>query len=335
MLHKEFQKLYDRYLNHHDLPLHWNELQPVSNIPHMAENAQVDTTLLDKVVVLKLNGGLGTTMGCEGPKSLVHVTPDKTFLDIITQQLQKARVQYHARLPLILMNSAFTDKDTHTALTSRNIPFQSFLQHYFPRLDAETKQPISDCYPPGHGDVYPSFFESGLLDQCLKDGFDYVFISNSDNLGATVSPEILTYMKEKELDFLMEVTPKTERDKKGGAIVHYHDQLILIERSQIPPSHSKSFERSNVFHVFNTNSLWLNLKVLKDKITQSAITLPIIVNKKVIHKKHVIQLETAMGAAISCFEKSGLISVNRDRFLPVKSKEDLAYIRSVATEYFK
>jgi len=44
--------------------------------------------MLDKLVVLKLNGGLGTSMGCKGPKSAISVRDDLTFLDLTVQQIE-------------------------------------------------------------------------------------------------------------------------------------------------------------------------------------------------------------------------------------------------------
>ena len=41
---------------------------------------------LDKTVMIKLNGGLGTSMGLTRPKSLIKVKQGYTFLDIILRQ---------------------------------------------------------------------------------------------------------------------------------------------------------------------------------------------------------------------------------------------------------
>ncbi|KAK7820780.1 utp--glucose-1-phosphate uridylyltransferase [Quercus suber] len=122
--------------------------------------------LLDKLVVLKLNGGLGTTMGCTGPK----------------YNLNK---QYGCNVPLLLMNSFNTHDDTQKS--------------QYPRLVVEDFSPLPSkgvtgkdgWYPPGHGDVFPSLRNSGKLDLLLSQGKEYVFIANSDNLGAVVDLSIL------------------------------------------------------------------------------------------------------------------------------------------------
>lgn len=60
--------------------------------------------------------------------------------------------------------------------------------------------------PPGHGDIYPSLLGSGMLDSLRAEGVKYLFVSNSDNLGATLSLNLLTYFASSGKDFLMEVS---------------------------------------------------------------------------------------------------------------------------------
>ena len=69
--------------------------------------------MLDQLVVIKLNGGLGTSMGCRGPKSVIPVRNDLTFLDLTVQQIEFLNKKYDANVPLVLMNSFNTDEDTH------------------------------------------------------------------------------------------------------------------------------------------------------------------------------------------------------------------------------
>ena len=59
--------------------------------------------------------------------------------------------------------------------------------------------------PPGHGDIYPSLLGSNFLDSLLKEGIKYLFVSNSDNLGATLDLDLLAYFAGSGKSFLMEV----------------------------------------------------------------------------------------------------------------------------------
>merc|ERR1712187_190066 len=98
-----------------------------------------------------------------------------------------------------------------------------FVQNKAPKVNAADFSPVSwptnpehEWCPPGHGDVYPAMLGSGTLDNLLAKGCRYMFVSNSDNLGATMDLKLLTYFVETGAPFMMEVAARTEADKKGG-----------------------------------------------------------------------------------------------------------------------
>lgn len=112
----------------------------------------------------------------------------------------------------------------------------------YPRINKETLLPIAkdvsysgentECwYPPGHGDIYASFYNSGLLDNLIAEGKEYIFVSNIDNLGATVDLYILNHLMNppngKRCEFVMEVTNKTRADVKvkGGGCAGLSERL--------------------------------------------------------------------------------------------------------------
>jgi UTP--glucose-1-phosphate uridylyltransferase len=112
-------------------------------------------------------------------------------------------------------------------------------------------------YPPGHGDLYDSLNNSGLLDMFIKDGKEYMFVSNSDNLGAGVDLNILNFLmspgEKKSPEFLMEVTDKTRADVKGGTLINYDGKLRLLEIAQVPKDHvSKLYAFENKLNYFYT-----------------------------------------------------------------------------------
>jgi len=190
-----------------------------------------------------------------------------------------------------------------------------------------------EWYPPGHGDVYQCLSDSGLLDKYLADGKEWAFISNVDNLGATVDFKILNWAIQHNKDFVMEVTDKTRADIKGGTLVQCkgHSGLRLLEIAQVPKQHVQEFMTIKKFKVFNTNNLWINLKSLKQLLAKPAhfSDIEIICNNKTEKGQRIIQLETAAGAAVASFkEASAAINVPRSRFLPVKSTSDLFVLQS-------
>jgi len=289
-------------------------------------------------VRITLNGGLGTSMGLTGPKSLIDVKDGKTFLEIILQQVQ------HHNVKLALMNSFSTHKDTLLALSKINPPSfpLTFLQHKFPKILQEGMEPSSwpenpdlEWNPPGHGDVYTALYTSGMLKTLLDEGITYAFISNSDNLGAGMDASLLGYFSDNKFPFMMEVAEKTPADLEGGHLArHKTGRLILREIAQCPKEEVGAFKDIRRYGYFNTNNIWINLKFLNDLIEkEKTIRLPMILNPKTLDPRNesspgVFQVETAMGAAISLFEGATAVKVPRSRFFPVKKCSDLLAVRS-------
>ena len=297
---------------------------------------------LPATVMIKLNGGLGTSMGLEAAKSLVTVKDNLSFLDIIIRHAMKLNTR------LLFMNSFSTRDDTLKVIADSDMPPagslpRDFLQHKVPRIDCDTMQPAT-CHdrpqlewcPPGHGDIYIALLSSGVLDRLLEQDIHYAMISNSDNLGASLDEKLLGYLVEEKLPFLMEVTDRTEADKKGGHLAQARDgSLLLRESAQCPKEDRQHFENIKRHRYFNTNNLWINLRVLKDYLDShdSIIDLPLICNRKNIDpgdptSKAVYQLETAMGSAISVFPGAAAVRVPRTRFAPVKTTSDLLLLQS-------
>jgi UTP--glucose-1-phosphate uridylyltransferase len=173
----------------------------------------------------------------------------------------------------------------------------------------------------------------------LDAGYEYAFISNSDNLGAVLDPRILAWFTRAEIPFLMEVTRKTEADRKGGHPARQREsgQLILRETAQTPEEDQESFRDIGKWTHVNTNNLWVNLRRLGETLRErdGVLGLPMIVNKKTVDPSddstpEVFQLETAMGAALGVIEGARVLSVPRTRFAPVKTTDDLLVLRSDA-----
>lgn len=291
---------------------------------------------LKKLVVIKLNGGLGTSMGLSQAKSLIKIKDGMSFLEIIANQIRTFRTRFGVNTPLILMDSFNTQADCAKELErigfSQDLP-TSFLQNKVPRLLKDNLSPISvsdpkeEWCPPGHGDIYLSLKETGILQKLLDLGFEYAFISNGDNLGATIEPHILEYLIEQNLEFAMEMTPKTLADTKGGAIYRKMVDgkfvgLELLETAQVPKENEPEFSGMGKFRTFSTNNLWVNLRALSARLDKGLLNLSLIVNPKNVEGKDVLQLETAMGSAIGNFQKTKGIIIPRDRFAPVKKCED-------------
>lgn len=310
--------------------------------------------LLKQTVILKLNGGLGTGMGLEKAKSLLPVRGEDTFLDLIARQILLLRSQTGGEVPMfMLMNSFSTSADTAAHLAKRfpqlgGTETWELMQNKVPKVLADslepatwTSSPDQEWCPPGHGDIYACLAGSGWLERLLGSGVRYAFVSNSDNLGATLDPAILAWFADSGMPFAMEVTRRTESDKKGGHLaVRLSDgRFLLRESAQCPKADEGHFQNIDQHRYFNTNNLWIDLQALKAALEENdgLIPLPPIMNKKTVDPRDsaspaVVQLETAMGAAIECFAGAGAIEVSRVRFAPVKTTSDLLAVRSDAYE---
>ena len=300
--------------------------------------ADAGRSLLAQSVMIVLNGGLGTSMGLTGPKSLLSVKDGRSFLALTLLQAQTQGAR------LVFMNSFSTHDDTQAAVARLNPPVspQYFLQHKFPKiLQADLSParwpaaPDLEWNPPGHGDIFTALHTSGMLDSLVGDGIRYAFISNSDNLGATLAPSLLGYFAENKLPFMMEAARRTPADLKGGHLArHRNGRLILREIAQCPDDEISAFQDIDRYRFFNTNSLWVDLEVLQDRIGRERILpLPIILNPKTLDPRNsespkVYQVETAMGAAIALFEGAAVVEVPPTRFFPVKKCTDLLAVRS-------
>ena len=327
-------------------------IEGVADLPSL-QNRQVSEkvgTYVGQTAVVKLNGGLGTGMGLDKAKSLLRVRGELTFLDIIVRQFLRLRAELSPELGLFVMNSFSTSDDTLAALAHyREIgdPRQlELLQNRVPKIDVGSLLPVQwpqnpqlEWCPPGHGDIYTALAGQGLL-QALRDrGTQYLFVSNSDNLGATLDLRLLSYFAESGAPFLMEVTRRTAVDRKGGHLARRKTdgQLLLRESAQCPDEDMESFQDIQRHRFFNTNSLWVRLDGLARVLAEGdgVLPLPLIRNEKTVDPRDktspkVYQLETAMGAAIECFEGAGAIEVPRSRFAPVKTTSDLLAVRSDA-----
>jgi UTP--glucose-1-phosphate uridylyltransferase len=328
------------------------EIEPVDELPDADDLPGGDESAggaLDHAVVIKLNGGLGTSMGMTGPKSLVEVKDGLTFLDIIVRQVLGLRERTGARLPLVLMNSFSTREPSLEALgryedVEADVP-PDFVQNKVPKLLADELEPVEwpddpdlEWAPPGHGDLYTALVTSGMLDALLEHGYRYAFVSNSDNLGAVLDARILSWVAHEQLPFAMEVAGRTEADRKGGHIARLKQGgLVLRETAQTPEEDLASLQDVGRHRYVNTNNLWVGLEALRDTLQarDGVLGLPIIVNRKTVDPSEsgstpVVQLETAMGAAIGVFEGARALHVPRRRFAPVKTTNDLLALRSDA-----
>ncbi|MCI1936350.1 MAG: UTP--glucose-1-phosphate uridylyltransferase [Bifidobacteriaceae bacterium] len=353
-----FKHLYHSWEKDESSWIRESDVKPFSDAPcigdvYDAMDSDYALKALSETAFLKLNGGLGTSMGLSKAKSLLPVRMHKgknlRFIDIILGQVTATRRNLGVELPLILMNSFRTSKDTLDVIrrnrnfTQTDVPVE-IMQHQEPKILADSGMPVTwekdpelEWCPAGHGDVFCTLNDSGVLDILSKKGIKYLFISNSDNLGARPSSTVAGYFAKTGASFMVEVAQKTAADVKGGHFVidKKTGRLTLREMSQVHPDDRAEATDITRHPYFNTNNIWVRIDALREKLAEcnGILPLPLIRNEKNVdptdpESPNVIQLETAMGAAIGLFDNSTCLKVDRPRFLPVKTTNDLFIMRS-------
>ncbi|MER6970042.1 UTP--glucose-1-phosphate uridylyltransferase [Nocardioides sp. NPDC000445] len=343
---------YYRQLEHGETGMIPEEtIEPV-DIPSISDAVVTDEeahAAISTTAVIKLNGGLGTSMGMDRAKSLLCVRKGLSFLDVIARQILHMREKYDVRLPLLLMNSFRTSEDSLAALERyQDLPVEGlpleFLQNREPRLLVDDLTPVEwpkdpelEWCPPGHGDIYTALLDTGLLDLLIEQGYERVFVSNSDNLGAVPDEKVAGWFAKSGAPFAIEAVRRTPSDRKGGHFARRKSdgRLILRETAQTLDEDKVALQDLNRHKYCSTNNIWFDLKALKKVLSErdGILGLPLIRNEKTVDPADpktpkVVQIETAMGAAIEVFEGSQLIEVGRDRFVPVKTTNDLLVLRS-------
>lgn len=328
-----------------------SSIEPL-DMPALADmdvSDEVASDAIGRTAVIKLNGGLGTSMGMDRAKSLLCVKRGLSFLDVIARQTLHLRKEYGARLPVIFMNSFRTSEDTRAALARyqdlpvTGIPLE-FLQNKEPKLRVKDLTPVSwprdsslEWCPPGHGDLYTALTATGLLDTLLEAGFTQVFVSNSDNLGAVPDARVAGWFASSGAPFAIEAVRRTASDRKGGHFARRKQdgRIVLRETAQTLDKDKDALADLDRHRFMSTNNLWFDLQAMKDELARrdGVLGLPLIRNVKHVDpadptSPEVIQIESAMGAAIEIFEGAQTIEVGRDRFVPVKSTNDLLVLRS-------
>lgn len=332
--------------------IHESDIDPLDPPPRLADaevDEEAEREALSRTAIIKLNGGLGTSMGMDKAKSLLPVRGDRTFLDVLVEQVRKVRSAYGVSLPLVLMDSFRTREDSLAALAAypdlriEGLPLD-FLQNKEPKLRADDLTPVSwpddpslEWTPPGHGDLFTALDASGTLQALIDQGYRYASVSNSDNLGGYPNPRMAGWFAKSGAPYAAEVCRRTPADVKGGYLVRRKSdgRLVLRETAQTPKEDLALADDITRHRWFHTNNLWFDLEALAAVIEErgGVLGLPLIRNEKTVDPTDpdspaVIQVESAMGAIVQVFDGATAIEVERSRFLPVKTTDDLLLVRS-------
>ncbi|KAG0582020.1 hypothetical protein KC19_3G027000 [Ceratodon purpureus] len=327
-----------------DEPIAWDKINPRTDLkvlpydklPSVVDDHEKCKVLLHKLIVVKLCGTLGRSLGTTQPKSLVEIHSEQSFVDLAVQQIEVLNVKYNAKVLLVLATSDNTDRAVKQAVkkySASDVDIIVFNQTEYPRevWPVTPKLGEDGGYLTNNGDLFAAFSFSGKLDELLALGKEYLFISNCDNLGATVDLNMLNNLSENQCDYCMEVTPKNGTDAENGAYVSSEGNIELLEFEEVSRSQNEK-SRSGDVKVVNTNSTWVNLKAVKRLAEIEALDIYCSSKGAGEGENITFQLQTSSGAPLYSLQVNGEIFEN----LPIEGNSDLLLVQffdgSVAVE---
>ena len=328
-----------------------SEIEPLDDLPDAAELPEGGDEALDRVVVLKLNGGLGTSMGMTRAKSLLEVKDGLSFLDIIVRQvLAPARADRRAhaaaadeqlRHPGGLAGGARALPGAG-ASTCRSTSSRARCRSCSPTDSSRSSgppNPALEWAPPGHGDVYTSLPPPGCSSELLDARLPVPLRlqRGQPRRGARAAHPRLVRARGAAVPVGGDRPHRGATEGRAPGAPPRDGGLVLRETPRRPDEDMDAFQDTTRHRFFNCNTIWLDLRALARRSSErdGVLGLPMIVNRKTVDPTDpsspaVIQLETAMGAAIDVFEGAAALHVPRSRFAPVKTTNELLALRSDA-----
>lgn len=301
---------------------------PYDSLASISEDIAETKMLLDKLVVVKFNGALGTNMGFSGPKSAIEVKNNLTPLDLMVDQVESLNSKYGCNVPLLLMDTAETHDrvqkvlekysnskvDIHSLSLSQQPHEKSFEGH----SRKDKLYPSSD-----HSVVFLSLMKSGTLDLLLVQGKEYALVVDSDNVAAVADPKIFNHLIQNQIEYCMEVAPVPSIDLRNSLINLRPGKFQLVDITQNPTKQS-----GGKFKFINTRSMWVNLRAIKRLIDTDELKVENFSSSKEVNDDQIISRGTAADSAIQFFDHTIGINVAQSRYLPVNSTSDLLLLQS-------
>jgi UTP--glucose-1-phosphate uridylyltransferase len=269
-----------------------------------------------------LAGGMATRFGGV-VKAAVPALAGRTFLNLKLGGIRRTAERAQAKVPVYVMTSFATDAEIRQLLPAEQGPFTpatAFAQFVSLRLKPDGEplrvDGVPSPYAPGHGDLTFALRKSGELARFLEGGGKVLYMSNVDNLAATLDPAVIGAHLESGRGITAEVVSKDPGDA-GGAPARVDGVLQIVESFRFP----REFDEARI-PVFNVNSFVLDARALDRDFPLSWF----VVRKKVSGQE-AIQFEHLVGE-LTAFVPTLCLHVDRDgadgRFQPAKDPEELA-----------
>lgn len=301
-------------------------LVPYESLAPLPDDIAETRNLLDKLVVLKFNGVLGTAMGFKGPKSALKVFGDSTPLDLFVEQIECLNAKYGCNVPLILLDSAETHDETLKAVgqyKKSRIDVHSLIQGQKLQLDPSQKpKERYDLYTFDHGPQLLSLLTGGTLDVLLSKGKEFALVVGSDNVAAVIDPQILNHLIQNKTEFCMEVTPTAALELSSST--YSTSESCQLADIALNSSHSPM----DKFKFSDTRILWLNLTAIKRLVDTNTLKIGNSSFSEVGTGDQMLLHKTVVGSMIKFFDRAVGINVPYSRSLQLSSTSDLLLLQS-------
>ena len=310
---------------------------PARGTPERAELVKrgEDAVRAKQVGVVVLAGGMATRFGGV-VKAAVPVIGERTFLDLKHADVRKLSVTLGAPITTYVMTSFATHDRIVQQVREEQLETDTTKIVCFPQLVSLRLQPNGELfhedgepspYATGHGDLTFALRKSGVLGRFRRAGGKLLYMSNVDNLGATLDPAIIGAHLAHGAAITAEVVCKDPGDK-GGAPARVDGAPQIVEAFRFPPS----FDQNSI-PLFNTNSFVFDAEAIDREFDLTFFRV-----EKAVGEAKVIQFERLVGQ-LTAFLPSHFLEVPRNgpdgRFQPVKDPEEMEARRANIEEILR
>ncbi len=293
-----------------------------------ARAAGVEALRAGRVASVVLAGGMATRFGGV-VKGVVEAHGGRSFLSWKLGETARLGAELGTPIPTAVMTSFSTDEVTRAHVRELGVPEPIwFTQSVSLRLQRDGSlfrddDGMPSPYAPGHGDLVDAIRVSGAATALRARGVDVVTVSNVDNLGARIDPDVIGAHLLSGAAMTSEVARK-EGDT-GGAPARVDGRLMLLETPRFPPA----FDHGRIT-VFNTNTATFDLSVFDDSYDLTWLYV-----EKDVEGRTAVQLER-LYHEIASFVDTRFLEVPRvgprGRFFPIKTPDDLARSQPLLSE---
>lgn len=300
-----------------------------------------------KLAALTMAGGQGTRLGHKGPKGTfkLKLNPEKSLFEILCDTLKDAYKKYGVYVKWYIMTSnenndetiQFFEKNNYFNYPKDKIKF--FIQGELPMLDENGKILVNEegfikLAADGHGGVFESMFNGGILEDMTKNHIDWVFIGGIDNVLVKMVDAVIMGIAEKNKCLAVgKSVIKANPQERVGVFCTRNGKPSVVEYTEITEEMANQRDKNNEL-VYGESHILCNLFNIArlEKISQTKLPYHA-AHKKATYinsegklvvpdKPNAYKYESFIFDAFSSLDSMAVFRVKREEeFAPVKNAE--------------